>query len=292
MKNLIRALLLAIGLASCVHPPELVHPHPTLFQTPTLSLPATSGPTPTLFPTSATSYPTATPYPTSTPLPGLGTGQPVRLTSLNILDTQTGWGIKSTGHIVRTTDGGSTWQDVSPISEIFTPNSFFALDARHAWAISPNQFTCPGGALCFSAFTWRTSDGGETWQQRSMPFSAHYDFAPISLQFLNDKSGRFFYVDFFGMSGTTYMDFVASEDGGDSWTNPNQVDYFCPSVMFFLNDQNGWEGEDCRSIQAIVPPPWQDFLDGKITPELEKTNDGGRSWDPFPMPAPTVFPPG
>ncbi len=106
MKNLIPALFLAIGLTSCVRAPELVHPTLTLFQTQTVSPAfATLQPTATSFPPLP---PTATFYPTLTPLPALGAGQPITLISLNMLDTQTGWGIESAGHIVRTTDSGST----------------------------------------------------------------------------------------------------------------------------------------------------------------------------------------
>jgi len=44
-------------------------------------------------------------------------------------DEQNGWGIDSGDHIVHTTDGGSTWTDVTPHNGAYRESGFFVLDA-------------------------------------------------------------------------------------------------------------------------------------------------------------------
>src|SRR5574342_147319 len=67
----------------------------------------------------ATATATATPAPSGKPLPRLAAGEALTMTTINMLDETAGWGIghgtsDPHDHVLRPSDGGSTWQDVSP----------------------------------------------------------------------------------------------------------------------------------------------------------------------------------
>lgn len=91
-------------------------------------------------------------------------GRTVKFSSLHLQDATAGWGLEIAGHIVRTTDGGTTWQDVTPPNGIYNATTFFDLDANHAWAVDDVQIACgpTGLSWCPGAMIWRTSDGGGT----------------------------------------------------------------------------------------------------------------------------------
>jgi photosystem II stability/assembly factor-like uncharacterized protein len=90
-----------------------------------------------------------------------------RLVHLRMIDPAAGWSMDDAGHILRTSDGRETWEDVSPPQGAYVPGGFFALDSQAAWA-TPHQpgcytLNCPEPPA--SASIWRTQDGGLTWVQ-------------------------------------------------------------------------------------------------------------------------------
>src|SRR5512135_2573596 len=114
---------------------------PTGTAAPTLPpvITATSAPTqaptaaPTVAPTTAptqepTEAPTATAFPGA--IPHLASGSSVTVTQVDMLSTTTGWAVvmnttldPANEHILRTTDGGKTWQDVTPPQKAGTGNT-------------------------------------------------------------------------------------------------------------------------------------------------------------------------
>jgi hypothetical protein len=208
-----------------------------------------------------------------------------------MIDENIGWGIETTGHLLRTNDGGSTWKDVTP-PEV----GYFSIgDAVHAWDIVETQerceyLGCPGG-WTKGFVTWRTSDGGETWQQGAFYGGGVLRFRPIAMQFVSDTKGWFLFVERSGMSGFLYENLVQTIDGGDSWILVYPLFNGCISGgMIFVDEQEGWVGDDCRWLNSLDGIPWQDFLNGKAAPSLNRTTDGGNTWNFFPLPAPMIFP--
>jgi photosystem II stability/assembly factor-like uncharacterized protein len=106
-------------------------------------------------------------------------------------DATTGWGLESAGHIVRTTDGGSTWRDVTPPHGRYDETDFFALDASHAWAVDGVQASCgpAGNSFCLEAVIWRTSEGGGIWHYTLPRVTDGAEFIPLAMQFANETTG-------------------------------------------------------------------------------------------------------
>lgn len=238
---------------------------------------------------------------TSTPLPRLADSVPIKLTSLHMLDPKSGWGIEESGHIVRTRDGGGTWQDVTPLQGLYDDNGFFALDADIAWATPKPPDACDATQMVWSEYQqclpgpdviiWRTVDGGQTWQASSSRGMESENYRPTSIQFIDARTGWFLYVSRLGPMGFTIMDMLKTEDGGASWASTLSPQGACVHrTLVFIDARNGWSGADCR----FVPVDWlplQDFINGKFSFELYHTSDGARSnWDSEVLPSPQIFP--
>jgi hypothetical protein len=192
---------------------------PTSSLLPSLVITATQQPTSTA---TLEVLPTEIPWPTATPIPAIETGTAITLTSLHMFDETTGWGVESTGHIVRTNDGGSSWRDVTPPQgQFYQKGGLISLDADTAWAVPR---LCVEG--CYpapeTAAVWRTSDGGQTWQS-SQVLNLINDEVPsiqclflIALQFPNPQTGWLLMeVDRY-MNGST-VELFRTTDSGLTW---------------------------------------------------------------------------
>lgn len=170
-------------------------------------------------------------------------------------------------------------------------------DSLHAWDIVQSRVSCQliGCSVDWAPalVTWYTSDGGVSWLQGGFLLGGVPDFRPIAMQFVDDATGWFLYVDQVGMSGFTYQSLVGTTDWGASWKLLHPFSNGCVSGgMVFLDGQNGWIGNDCRWLtNSLDPIPLQDFLSGKAAPSLNRTLDGGISWTEYAPPAPAAFPP-
>jgi photosystem II stability/assembly factor-like uncharacterized protein len=219
-------------------------------------------------------------------------GQPVRLARLQMLDSSDGWGLETTGHIVRTTDGGSTWQDVTPPNGRYDGSNFFVLDSDHAWAVDGVQTTCGPAEMagCQGAIIWRTTDGGRVWHYDLPLITNGTEFDPVNVQFATERIGWLIYISGHDTGGGIEMGFALSDDGGASWTVgaiPQQGGCLSSNVLF-VDARQGWIGNNCPRVTGLEPR--QDFLNGKYPPGLYQTRDGGRSWKVHRVPMPTKFP--
>jgi photosystem II stability/assembly factor-like uncharacterized protein len=86
------------------------------------------------------------------------TGSDARLRGLSPVSRRTAWVSGSAGTVLRTTDGGRHWRDVSPPDAAgLELRDVEAFDARHAVVLSIGEGT--------DSRIYRTSDGGSTWQR-------------------------------------------------------------------------------------------------------------------------------
>ena len=257
-------VLLALLLSACVGPtaqastPTLPQPSATpAAATPTQPVPTTA---PTL---AATETPIVIVSPSPSETSTAPAGSAASLVQIQMIDPTTGWGLTDSG-VVRTTDGGASWTTVTPPNlqnAQARPGTFF-LDGQHAWLVimdasNPNQ-----GAL------YQTSDGGQTWQQFSVPF------AMGTLQFLNPTDG-WMLAGRGAAAGSEAVDIYHSTDGGQTWTKVYGIDPQNPpqsggipfagdkTGMTFLNNQVGW-------VTGSEP------MEGYVY--LFKTTDGGQTW--------------
>jgi photosystem II stability/assembly factor-like uncharacterized protein len=243
-------LVLAIGLGIVIQRArQSVGITPSASSVPSPSMKPTPYPTPT---TTATAYPLLPPA------------------SMHMINTSIGWAAGSgTNRILRTTDGGSHWNDVTPsVAKAGTWLTSF-LDANNAWLTSSLQ---PGsGTPDFSVTIYRTVDGGRTWKQTGQVVPDQGWAA--SIQFV-DRNHGWLFVSQGAAAGSAGVVFYGTVDGGTTWTklsetdssgNPGHLPFACSKGLpVFLSGSTGWIPGACNAPGA---------------PFFYVTHDGGRTWN-------------
>ncbi len=220
----------------------------------------------------------------------LQAGQPLVFTSLNMMDSTTGWGIATGGQLLRTGDAGSTWREVTP------PGSqvFFFLDADTAWATS--RTWCGWGEYCSNltvktATVYRTTDGGRSWQPGGpIPLGLSASQARIGylpdLFFLDSQNGWLRARLYPGSSGQVFQELFKTANGGLTWekvADPSEFPVICDAAgPVFIDVLEGWMEPNC--IPGIIPAPGLDDF------TILKSIDGGRGWQAEKLPLPADMP--
>ncbi len=230
--------------------------------------------------------------PTSTPLPQ-PTAAPTAVSSIysiHMVDATTGWAENGVA-ILRTTDGGAHWADVTPqdsaVPRALVGNNRFDgtcfRDGDHAWVAVRSGPESPLTVL-------RTSDGGRIWQSTTLTASGmgeQFSFA--------DSEHGWMMVHLGAAAGSEGVAILKTADGGQSWTEvtaalstnsgPGRLPFGGSKTgCTFRDETTGW-------VTGFAP------VDGKAY--LYVTRDGGRTWQEQSLPLPeelqsaqlTTFPP-
>jgi photosystem II stability/assembly factor-like uncharacterized protein len=233
------------------------------------------GPTPTPVASPITKpTPNATPTTSGAVYPLLGPA------SMHMISASTGWADGSgTNRILRTTDGGSHWDDVTPHGVQRGAWTTFFLDANTAWLASSLQ---PGsGSLDFSVKVYRTADGGGSWQDLGAVAADHG--WPAAMDFVDHTHGWLF-MNLGFAAGSQGVALYGTADGGTTWTklseadtsgNPGHLPLSCTKgAPVLLNSATGWVPGTCGAGGG---------------PYLFVTHDGGRTWNDAGIPLPAGF---
>jgi len=215
--------------------------------------------------------------------PSTPTGDPVVISYIEMFTQTEGWGIggeqEPLNHILRTSDGGNTWTDVTPpepTTVIDDPGKFvmaFFLDTNSAWVtyVSEDRFDIP-----VDPFIWYTTDGGASWTA-GPPFDSGASFySPLFLHFVDENTGWLMVAIDAGMSHE-YTDYFKTQDGGASWAkiiDPmtiNSPQVCCKTGLAFADTQTG--------LLTTEQGPYAE-------PYVEWTQDGGLTWDSQTLPSP------
>jgi photosystem II stability/assembly factor-like uncharacterized protein len=209
-----------------------------------------------------------------------------------MVDTSTGWAVAQAeddlNRIVRTTDGGLTWKDVTPPEappDIQNPRSalgYFA-DGARAWVVFGGAVDLERAPIAVAV--WRSSDAGETWLPSTVieaPEGSGW-FEPLALGVLDDGFGWLMAAIDAGMMHQ-YIAIYTTEDGGGTWVKVldpygDQPVQSCPKTgLAFADASDGWMTRDCGGLIDQVT--------------LITTADGGVTWVERPVPPPSGLPGG
>ncbi len=215
---------------------------------------------------------------------------------VHAVNTQVAWAAGIDGTIVRTVDGGQTWEDRS------IPN-----DASYRWALYAFD-----DQKCITGSHWgvvhMTTDGGDTWQP------VHNTTTFINgIHFFDEQRGVL-HAD--ARPSTQRFVICHTEDGGYTWTYDENAPAADPDSVAgidgsycWTDDQNGifgttdfiaWRTTDggaswdsvttnTQYVQALVVSETGGIgLAAGDVGKLDRSTDGGASWDSVTSPTPEL----
>jgi photosystem II stability/assembly factor-like uncharacterized protein len=150
-----------------------------------------------------------------------------------------GGDILSDGRILKTTDGGISWSDVTNIAIPGSSHRIQFTSEEVGWLMAS------GGVSGSSQLLYRTSDAGTSW---TLVLSGTTDTAFSSISFVSDSTGWV----------STYQDAIyRTNDAGTSWDILATPSHF--RSIYFIDSLRGWGGESAGDA-------------------IYQTIDGGQSW--------------
>jgi photosystem II stability/assembly factor-like uncharacterized protein len=193
------------------------------------------------------------------------------LSSIHMLDTQAGWAVTAKGNVIRTTDGGVHWKDVTPNYPAAAARQKVVADflaVASAWVAVPE--TAADGTPTVVVF--RTTDGGQTWQETTIQQSS-----PIySITFVDAQHGWMLskQVD---LASAEAVDILRTTDGGKTWAVVSRAlaastDTPPPGQLPFGGDKSGLGFLDTMTGWTTGSFPLKGYI------FLYVTHDGGVTW--------------
>ncbi len=228
---------------------------------------------------SGTSTPVATtshtPTPAVTPSPPPATKLPP-LTALRMIDASTGWALTQPnlysegGYILRTSDGGQHWKNVSPpysSGQQYDDGEATAfLTSTIAWVVTARHRV------------YHTADGGQSWQERQLSPPIQGSKATY-ITFINPENGWLVFTA--SATNGEEITIFRTTDGGNTWTAISSTGTSTTQLpngaydwtVGFLDATTGWASSGYSNLTS---PAW-----------FYMTHDGGVSWHHQSLPLPT-----
>ena len=272
-------LLSACGGAGTGSPtPEGSSGTPSLIPATPVETAASPGPTPS---------PVASTSPTVPAIMHFSPGTTPEFRFIWMIDAASGWGIARAAapedHVLRTSDGGRSWQDVTPPEPPVLPSaqSTDAVgtfpDSRVGWVayvVSPVQ------PAPLEIHFWRTSNGGQEWESGGRVDLGDFPEAAPIIAFGDMDVGWLLVEQFVGMGHHAFT-LLRTQDGGRSWeplAGPPSSESTCHRTgIAFSGSLTGWMTGEC---------PFE--VGGGAL--LVVTHDGGVTWQPLEVPPPSAAP--
>jgi photosystem II stability/assembly factor-like uncharacterized protein len=180
----------------------------------------------------------------------------VTLKKLTFVDSLTGWAAGEAGTIIRTTDGGNSWDIQNSTVQTFITDIFFT-DKNLGWATTIND------VFPFNSVILKTTNGGDEWSAENYPDSSEYIRTIFFIDSLN------------GFTGGSHIGYTT--DGGNSWLgakiDSSMISSFPVYNFSFLNRQFGYAVGGRLDIAGVI---W-------------KTTNSGLNWSAQGVGADEVF---
>ena len=185
-------------------------------------------------------------------------GVTVTFRGVSAVDAQTAWVSGSRGTVLRTTDGGATWANVSPAgAEKLDIRDVDAIDARTAYALSIGNGD--------QSRIFKTTDAGASWVTQFV--SADADAFFDAMAFWDGRRGLAF-----SDSAGGVMRILITEDGGGTWTR------IPPSTLPAALDNEGAFAASGTNVAVWGTQHAWIGTGAAATARVLRTTDGGRTW--------------
>jgi photosystem II stability/assembly factor-like uncharacterized protein len=159
----------------------------------------------------------------------------VTLRYLSFVDTLTGWAAGEAGTIIRTTDGGNSWEIQNSNVNTFIMDIFF-IDKNLGWALTLKD------VFPFNSILLKTTNGGTDWYQKNFPDS------------LGLVRTIFFFDSLNGFSGGSYITYTSNS--GESWNkvdlDSNMVSNYPVYKFNFFNRKFGYACGGRLDVYGVV----------------------------------------
>jgi len=166
------------------------------------------------------------------------------LFGLDFPDNNTGYSAGAFGTVVKTTNGGETWSQIST----GTNTRLLSVDF-----INPNTGYIGG----FDQLLMKTINGGLNWSIVQLPREGPFDslFSIMDINFVNLNTG--YVLGFFQLESKIWK----TTDAGSIWTTQTTAGANYLNTLHFLDENNGYAAG------------------GSLGSEIIKTTNGGTSWE-------------
>lgn len=189
------------------------------------------------------------------------------LSNLSMMNETTGWILKG-NRVLRATDGGGSWSDVSPykldadkLNSDETHISVYFYNSNTAW-IAAGTYSQDKELIIY-----HTADGGEKWSKSNLPVTEDWEYSGSQdISFIDEKNG-YILVNSSPACGMMDKSIYKTTDGGIDWVKISDIsDKIAgyPTGMTFKNVRKGWITSQNHG-QNYIP--------------AFKTNDGGLTWN-------------
>ena len=174
---------------------------------------------------------------------------------LDVISTKTAWVSGTGGTVLKTNDGGDTWENIS------VPNSS-TVDFRDIEVFDKNTAIVMG--ISSPARFYKTKNGGKNWDL--VYFNDHKDIFFDGMSFWSKKNGIAFSDP---INGKHYL--IKTNDGGETWQEISS-----DGIPDKLDIEYGF------AASGTGIPVWGDKTAwlgmGGLKSRVFKTNDGGINW--------------
>ena len=226
---------------------------------PTATSTTSTSPTNSSTPTTASAATTAPSKPT------------VPLIAIRMLNTNDGWALAASS-ILKTTDGGVHWQDVTPANAGLNSSARGQfMNAQYAWIAIGSAYQQEGSGIR----VLRTTDGGTSWQQSTIN-DAFVSIVDVP-HFLNANQG-WLEVSSTPGAGSAKSDIWASNDGGQTWTQLSSNKTSNSLNLGYVT------GISFRDTQLGIATGNLGAGGDNSVPSIALTQNGGRTWQTKSLP--------
>lgn len=205
--------------------------------------------------------------------------QPAPLSDLRMITDQAGWALTMDDRILRTTDGGATWTDVSVAAILqakatssYVPVGACFFDEERAFVVASS-----GPATDLRVTVYRTSDRARTWTSASLPVSVDWerdDIGSVFVDFINDSQGYVMVTSTPGLGQMGKLLYKTS-DGGASYS-------FVGDITGMTDEHGVHSGIEGYPTGMAFSSETVGFVTcsyrGQADPQVYKTADGGLTW--------------